>query len=111
MAEIVSGPEVVRQATDNSLGNTEPAIVAGAVVGIVGAVGSILVIGGYIDDSQSQQLKDAAGQIIPALFIVAAVVQAAWTRMKVYSPRSAAQIAIVNAKAPAETPPTLVGPP
>lgn len=111
MTDVIIGRDVTKQATDNSLGNTEPAIVAGAVVGIVGAVGSILVIGGYIDEDQRKALQDSAGQIIPALFVIAAIVQAIITRMRAYSPRSAAQIAIVNAQAPAGTPPTLVGPP
>jgi hypothetical protein len=85
-------------------------MVAGAVVGIVGAVGSILVIGGYIDEGQRKALQDSAGQIVPAVFVIAAIAQAIFTRMRAYSPRSAAQIAIVNAKAPAGTPATLIGP-
>lgn len=111
MTDVITGHEVVRQATDNSPMNTEPAMVAGAVVGIVGAVGSILVIGGYIDEGQRKALQDSAGQIVPAVFVIAAIAQAIFTRMRAYSPRSAAQIAIVNAKAPAGTPATLIGPP
>lgn len=103
--------EVIEQAHDNSLPNTEPAIVAGAVVGIVGAVGSILVIGGYIDADQKKALEDSAGQIVPAVIVIAAIVQAIITRVRAYSPRTAARIALVNAKAPAGAAPTLIGPP
>jgi hypothetical protein len=107
----LSGHEVVQQARDNSITNTDPAMVRGAVVGIVTAVGSILVIGGYISEDQKQALADNAGVIVPALFAIAAVVQAIWTRMSVYSPRTAAKIAVANAVAPAGSPPTLAPPP
>jgi hypothetical protein len=107
----ISGHEVTKQANDNSITNTEPAIVAGAVVGIVGAVGSILVIGGYIDEGQKNALADSAGQIVPAVFVIAAIVQAVITRMRAYAPRTAARIAVANATAPAGTPPTLQSPP
>lgn len=106
-----TGGEVVEQARDNSFTNREPAVVAGAVVGVVGAVGSILVIGGYIDEGQKQALADNAGIIVPAVFAIAAVIQTAWTRAKAYSPRSAARIAVANAAAPAGTPPILPGTP
>jgi len=107
----MTGHEVVQQANDNSPGNTEVALVRGAVVGIVTVVGSMLVLGGYIDESQKQAIIDNVGVIVPAVLALAAIVQALWTRMGVYSPRSAAQIAVENAKAPAGTPPTLAPPP
>lgn len=106
----LTGHAVIEQSRDNGLWNTNPAIATGAIVGIIGAVGSILVIGGYIDESQSQALKDSAGQIVPALFIIFAVIQAAWTRAKVYSPKTAASIAVENARA-TTTVPTLAPPP
>lgn len=105
------GEEVHEQATDNGIWNTEPAAAAGAVVSIVAAVGSILVIGGYADNEQIEALKSSAGIIIPACFVIAGAVQAIWTRMKAYSPRSAAKIAVVNAKAPAGAVPVLDPPP
>jgi nitrate/nitrite transporter NarK len=111
MTDALTGRDVVAVAADSSLPNTEAALVAGSVVGIVGALGSILVIGGYIDASQSKALQDSAGQIVPALFVIAAIVQAVWTRMKVYSARSAARVAVANAAAPAGTPPSLAPPP
>lgn len=106
----LNGREVIQQAADNSVGNTEPALVRGAVVGVVTVVGSILVLGGYIDESQKQSLIDNIGVIIPAVFAIAAVVQAFWTRFGVYSPRSAAKIAVLNAS-PATIAPTLAPPP
>lgn len=103
--------EVLAQATDNSVWNTDPALVKGAVVGIVGAVASILVIGGYIDDGQKQQLVDNAGILVPAAFAVISILQAIWIRFSVYSPRTAAKIAVVNARQPAGSEPTLLSPP
>lgn len=105
------GGAVHAQASDNSLMNTEPAAAAGAVVGIVGAVGSILIIGGYADNAQIDALKNSAGVIVPACFVIAATVQAIWTRFKAYSGRSAARIAVVNATAPAGAVPILDPPP
>jgi hypothetical protein len=107
----LTGHPVVKLANDSSLGNSEPALITGSVVGIVGAVASVLVIGGYIDPNQSQQLKDAAGQLVPAVLIIAAIIQAIITRLHVYSPKSAAQVAVMNAAAPAGTPPSLDPPP
>jgi hypothetical protein len=111
MTEALTGHPVVKIANDASLPNTEPALITGSVVGIVGAVASILVIGGYIDAEQSQQLKDAAGQLVPAVLVIAAIVQAVITRLHVYSPKSAATVAVINAESPAGTPPTLAPPP
>ena len=105
---VLTGHEVVEQAHDNSIFNTDPALVRGAVVGIVSAVASILVIGGYIDEAQKQALSENAGIIIPAFFAIAAVVQAAWTRAGVYSPRSAAKVAVESA---VKGSPTLAPPP
>jgi len=107
----MSGHEVVKQANDNSIQNTDPALVRGTIVGIVAAVCSILVLGGYIDESQKQSIIDNVGIIVPALVALISIIQAIWTRMAVYSPRSAAKIAVTNAAAPAGTPPTLAPPP
>jgi hypothetical protein len=86
-------------------------LITGSVVGIVGAAASILVIGGYIDADQSQQLKDAAGQLVPAVLIIVAIIQAVITRLHVYSPKSAANVAVINANAPAGSAPILAPPP
>jgi fumarate reductase subunit D len=111
MAEQKVGGAVVRQANDGGVFNTEPVVAANAIVGIVAAVGSILVIGGYIDSEQVDQLKGAAGQIVPAVFLVVSIVAGMWGRMHAYSPRSAAVIAVTNASAPAGAVPTLDPPP
>lgn len=108
MAEHKTPSEVVAQAQDNSVWNTDPALVKGTVVGLVTAVGSILVIGGYIDETQKQALADNAGVIVPAVLGIAAVVQAVWTRRSVWAPRTAAQAAVVSAKTGV---PTLIPPP
>lgn len=111
MAQNPTRSEVVAQANNDSPLNTDPALVRGAVVGIVGAVASILVIGGYVDEGQKSALVDNVGVIVPAVLVIASVIQAVWTRLAVYSPRSAARIAIENANAPAGSPPSLAPPP
>jgi hypothetical protein len=111
MTDALTGHPVVKIANDASLPNTEPALITGSVVGIVGAAASILVIGGYIDADQSQQLKDAAGQLVPAVLIIVAIIQAVITRLHVYSPKSAANVAVINANAPAGSAPILAPPP
>jgi fumarate reductase subunit D len=111
MADQKIGGEVIRQANDGGVFNTEPVVAANAIVGIVAAVGSILVIGGYVDSDQVDQLKSAAGQIVPAVFLIASIVAGIWGRMHAYSPKSAAIIAVTNAAAPAGAVPTLDPPP
>lgn len=105
------GEAVVAQANDNSFTNTDPAVLRGAVVGVVTAAGAILVIGGWISEEQKNALAEQAGIIVPAVFAIAAIVQAVWTRASVYSPRTAAEIAVANAEQPAGAPPTLAPPP
>jgi hypothetical protein len=107
----LTGHPVVDISRDKSLTNTEPALITGSVVGIVGAAASILVIGGYIDADQATQLKDSAGQIVPAVLIIAAIIQAVITRLHVYSPKSAATVAVINANAPVGSAPVLDPPP
>lgn len=106
----LTGHDVIKQANDNGIFNTNAAAATGAIVGGVGAIGSILVIGGWIQPPEVEQLKGAAGQIVPACFLIAAIVQGVWTRYLVWSGRSAARIAVENAK-PTTTVPTLAPPP
>lgn len=107
----LTGHEVVEQAKDNSVWNTEPAVVRGAVISIVGAIGTILVVSGILDTDQKQQLQDNAGTIAVAVVLILPILQGIWTRFGAWSGRSAARIALVNAKAPADTPPILPGAP
>jgi hypothetical protein len=107
----LTGKEVVAQAHDDSILNREPALARGAVVAIVTALASILVIGGWIDETQKQDLVDNVGILVPALLAIIAIAQAVWTRAAVYSPRTTARVAVANAIAPAGAPPTLLPPP
>jgi NADH:ubiquinone oxidoreductase subunit 6 (subunit J) len=107
----LTGAAVVEQSEDNSLGNTEPVVSAGAVVGFISAVASVLVIGGWIGEDQKRQLESSAGVIVPALLLIVPIVASIIGRMKAYSPRSAARIAVNNAAAPAGTAPTISSPP
>jgi hypothetical protein len=106
-----AGQEVNAQAKDNSLLNTEPAVVRGAVISVVGALATLLVVGGVLDESQKRQLEDNAGTIAVAVMLILPILQSVWTRFAVYSPRSAAQVAVANAAQPAGALPTLDPPP
>src|SRR5215207_8635557 len=105
------GGEVVEQATDNSIFNAEPAVVRGAVISVVCAFAALLVVGGVLDQGQKEALEQNAGTIAVAVMVILPILQSIWTRFAVYSPRSAAKIAVVNAAAPARTVPTLDPPP
>lgn len=104
----MSDHPVVEQARDNSLINTEPVLLKSTIVGVVGAVASILVIGGYIDESQREALVENVGVIVPALIIILQILGAIWSRMSAYAPKTAAKIAVVSAERGA---PTLLPPP
>ena len=90
--------DVREQASDGNVLNTEPAVVKGAVIAFIGAIGAIAVIGGWLTNDEVKQLQDQAGIIIPALFVVLSIVQAIWTRASVWSPRSAARAAVASAE-------------
>lgn len=110
MAE-VRGEAVIEQANDNSILNTEPAVVRGAVVSLVGAVGTVLVISGAISPEQKQVLEENAGTIAVAAMTILPILLSIWQRFSVYSPRTAARIAVENAVQPAGAAPTLMTPP
>lgn len=111
MAEPKTGVDVIEQAQDNSLWNTEPAVARAAVISVVGAGGTILVVFGILDNDQKQALAENAGTIAVAILAIVPIAQAVWTRVATYSPRTAAKIAVENAEAPAGAAPTLLTPP
>lgn len=105
------GGEVHQQAVDNSVGNTEPVMLRNTIVGVVSALLAILVLGGYVTGDESRELEAQAGIIIPALLLAVQIISGIWSRQGAYSPKSAAEIAIVNASAPMGAAPTLDPPP
>ncbi len=111
MTDTKTGGEVVRQANDNSLLNSEPAVVRGAVISVVGLLATLLVMSGILDQSQKQALEDNAGSIAVAVVMILPILQSIWVRFSVYSPRSAARVAVENANSLPGTAATLDGPP
>lgn len=105
-----TGAAVVAQANDDSILNTEPAVARGAVIALVGAVGTVLVVAGVLDEGQKRTLEENAGTIAVAVLTIVPILQAVWTRFAVYSPRTAAGIAVENATSPSPVP-TLEPPP
>ncbi len=111
MADTKTGQAVVAQANDDSWGNSEPAVVRGAVISVVGLLATLLVMSGILDQSQKQTLEDNAGSIAVAVVLILPILQSIVTRLAVYSPRSAARVAIENANSLPGTAATLDGPP
>ena len=104
------GNVVREQAADTSVMNTDPALVKGAVVavvGFIGGVGAIFVVMGRVTPDEVKGIQDQATIIIPAGFAILSIVQAVWTRSSVWSPRTAARSAVESAKSGV---PTLAGP-
>jgi hypothetical protein len=111
MSEPKVGQEVVEQARDNSIWNTEPAVARGAVIAAAGGIGTVLVVAGVLDNDQKQLLAENLGAIAFAGLTIVPIVQAVWTRFAVWSGRTAARIALENAAKPSGAPATLVTPP
>jgi hypothetical protein len=111
MTDALTGHEVVRQAADDSLGNTEPVALTQTIMQIIGVVVAVLVFKGYIQPNEGAFITAQSVILIGAIISLSAFVGAALGRARAYAPKTAATIAIVNAKAPAGTPPTLLSPP
>jgi hypothetical protein len=111
MADIKTGNQVVAQANDNSLFNTEPVVAKAAVVGIATSILIALGAFGLVTEEQRNTIVEQVGNITVGIFIVAPfliqIATALWQRLSAYSPRSAAKIAVDNAAAPIGTPPVL----
>lgn len=99
---------VVAQANDDSLWNTEPAVAKAAVVGLVTSILVALGAFGLVSEEQRTAIVQAVGEVTYYLFVLlpllASVAAGIWTRLSVWSPRSAARLAIENAQ---RTTPTL----
>lgn len=118
-----SGAAVIEQADDDGFWNTDPAIAKGAVTGAAAGVTTIAVVFGVMEESQREPLIAAVGETafwaVTALTFIVPIVQAAWTRLSVWSPRTAARVALANAQrayaagreGAAPPPPTLAPPP
>lgn len=115
MAEPKVGAEVVAQANDDSWFNTEPAVAKAVVVG--GTTSVLIAAGafGLVSEEQRTVIIDQVGNITYGVFVLLPIgislATAAWARLSTFSPRTAARIAIANAKAPAGAAPTLMSPP
>ena len=88
--------EVVSVATSDSIWNREPVATKAAIVGVAGAVGSVLVISGVLTEAEKVQLIDSLGVIVGAAFLIAPIIAAAWGRASVNSPKTSAKLAIQN---------------
>lgn len=115
MADQKVGSEVHRQALDNSVMNTDPLVAKAAVIGVATSVLIALGAFGLVSEEQRTVIIEQVGNITYGVFvilpIVVSLVTALWARLSVYSPRSAARIAVANAAAPGGSVATLDPPP
>lgn len=105
------GSEVVRQAADNSVGNTEPVALTQALMQLIGVIVAVLVFKGYVEPEEGTFITTQSLVLIGAILSLAALIGAALGRARAYSPKSAAKIAVVNAASPEGSVPTLVSSP
>lgn len=114
MSEI-EGSAVEAQARDNSILATDPLVAKAAVIGIATSVLIALGAFGLVSEEQRTVIIEQVGNITYGVFVVLplviAMVTALWARLSVYSPRTAARIAVANAAQPAGSEPTLLSPP
>lgn len=100
MAEL-TGREVVAQAHDNSLMNTEPLVAKAAVVGVATSVLIAAGAFGLVTEEQRTVIIEQVGNVTYGVFVilplVIAMVTALWARLSAYAPRTVARIAIQNA--------------
>ena len=87
---------VAAVANSTSLWLKEPVVTKSGIVGVVGALLSIAVIGGYVTEEEKVQLVDSIGTIVPAAIFICTVVAGIWSRFSVNSPKTTAQAALVN---------------
>lgn len=106
---------VVEQAQDNSIWNTDPLVAKAAVVGFVSSVLIALGAFGLVTEEQRLVIIEQVGNITFGVFVVLPLIisllTALWSRLSVYSPRTAARIAVFNAAKPAGSDPSLLSPP
>lgn len=103
MTEPKVGQEVVNQANDDSLLNTEPLVAKAAVVGVATSVLVALGAFGLVTEEQRTTITHAVGELTYYLFVllplIVSLVTGLWARLSTFSPRSAARIAVANAGA------------
>jgi uncharacterized membrane protein len=106
---------VVEQSRDNSWWNRDPLVVKAAVVGFATSIAVALGAFGLITEEQRDIIITQVGNITVGVVVLAplviSLVTALWARLSVFSPRTAAKIAVLNASRPAGSEPTLLSPP
>lgn len=98
----LTGQTVVEKAEDGGFWNVDPALAKGAVTSAANLIISVLILFGVMTEDQREPivaaLTSTVAGVLAFLVIVVPVLQAAWTRLSVWSPRSAALLALVNAR-------------
>lgn len=98
-----TGDAVVRQANDDSWWNKDPLVVKAAVTGAVGSVLLALGAFGLVTEEQRLVIMEQVGNIAYGVFVVLPLVVAMVTAIAgkvgktgVFSPKTAAEVAVVN---------------
>ncbi len=114
MTDTKTGGAVFAQANDNSWWNKDPLMVKAGVVGITTSILIALGAFGLVSEDQRTLVIEQVGNITYGLFVILplliSLLTGVWARLSVYSPRSAARIAVDNASS-VVTSPVLVGAP
>jgi hypothetical protein len=115
MNDTMTGGEVVAQSQDNSWWNRDPLVVKAAAVGITTSVLLALGAFGLVSEEQRLVITEQVGNLAYAVFVVLPIIvslaTALWARLSVFSPRTAARIAVRNAALPTGSAPTMLTPP
>lgn len=102
MAEPLTGQEVVAQARDTSIWNTEPVVAKAAVVGIATSILLALGAFGLVTEEQRLVIIEQIGNITYGVFVilplVVSLLTALWGRLSAFSPRTAARSAVASAQ-------------
>lgn len=107
MSEAQTGHEVVAQAADNSITNTDPVALSQTIMQIIGVVVAFAVFKGFIQPEEGAFITAQSLILVGAIISIAAFIGAALGRSRAYSPRSAAKVAVLNAESPVGAPPVL----
>jgi hypothetical protein len=93
------GQAVYEQARDKTIANTEPLSLRGLIMSAVALIALVLVFNGLLTQDESDQLMDAVEKLLLALIAVAPFITALWGRLSVWSPKTAAGVAVQNVQA------------
>ena len=102
MTDVKTGAEVIEQAHNTSIWNTEPVVAKAAVVGVTTSVLIALGAFGIVTEEQRTVIIEQVGNITYGVFVILPLIisllTALWSRLSAFSPRTAARSAVASAQ-------------